>query len=59
MKRKRSDVSFNKLKAITHQVEVEEDLTKTYDENPYTNSKFENQWTTQNAKGHTFSFNLL
>ena len=24
-----------------------EDLTKSYDKNPYTNRKFENQWTTQ------------
>ena len=32
------------------QGEKEGDLTQTYDENPYTNRKFENQWTTQ--KGH-------
>ena len=25
----------------------EEDLTQTNDENPYTNRKFKNQWTTQ------------
>ena len=27
--------------------EKERDLTQTYDKNPHTNGKFENQWTTQ------------
>ena len=32
---------------IIMQRENEGDLTQTYDENPYTNRKIENQWTTQ------------
>ena len=33
--------------------EKEGDLTQTYDKNPYTNGKFENQWTTQNIPPKT------
>ena len=32
---------------LSLQREKEGNLTQTYDENPYTNRKFENQWTTQ------------
>ena len=37
------------LHGFTILKEKEGDLTKSYDKNPHTNRKFENQWTIQNA----------
>ena len=35
---------------INHQKDnTSREMTQSYDKNPYTNRKFENQWTTQNA----------